>query len=386
MSVTATPTLTAHLYPWDVVGDPDAPARLVDAGVRRVALAAAYHAVRAATPRHPRHRIVDAPRGALYVRLREAVWAGHELVPRDAAEWFGPDSFARARDALGTAGIEVAGWVALTHSCSTGTRFAAHAVENAFGDRYAYALCPSNPAARRYAATLAAEVVAAGGVDGLVIEAAGQLGLEHASPHEKSAGAGWGPHAAALLSICFCPRCDRLYDAAGGRPDEWRRDIAVALDDDSAAREVQERLAPIVLATRLATASQLLGDVVAQARDAGARRLTVFADPDPWVTGATFSPGGPLDGIERWLLPCFGDPTADTARLASLAHIAPAPIAAYVNLLTADFAETVDARLDALHQAGVRHLHGYHYGLASQGRIDAMTAAIARSPFGKDAS
>lgn len=40
----------AFLYPWDVVGDPDAPARVVDLGVRQVTLAAAYHSTRALTP------------------------------------------------------------------------------------------------------------------------------------------------------------------------------------------------------------------------------------------------------------------------------------------------------------------------------------------------
>lgn len=381
MGVAASPTLTAHLYPWDVNDDPDAPARLVDAGVGRVALAASYHAVRAATPRHPRHRVVDAPRGALYVPVRPDSWRGQAIVPGDAADWAGADSFARAREALGRAGIRVAAWTVLTHSCSPDSRFAGYVVENAAGDRYPYALCPTWPEVRRYAATLAAEVVALGGVDELVIEAAGQLGLEHGSPHDKTAGADWSPAARALLSICFCTHCARRYAEAGLHVSEQRRAIVAALDREGAARALRDELAPLVTAARTASAERLLGEVVEHGRAAGARELTVFADPDPWATDATVSPAGGVDGVDRWLLPCFGDPDADAARAASLARILPEPVAAYVTLLSPDFASAVDARLAALHRAGVEGIHGYHYGLASQGRIDSMTAAFARSPF-----
>ena len=54
--------VTAYLDPWDVVGDPSAAERIAALGVDAVALAAAYPSVRAATPCHPAHRVVDAPR------------------------------------------------------------------------------------------------------------------------------------------------------------------------------------------------------------------------------------------------------------------------------------------------------------------------------------
>ncbi|MDV9201482.1 hypothetical protein R6M67_40615, partial [Streptomyces sp. Wh19] len=67
---------SAFLYPWDVVGDPDAAARVADLGVQQVTLAAAYHSTRALTPRHPGHRIVTAEHAAV-------------LYPPDAARWAG---------------------------------------------------------------------------------------------------------------------------------------------------------------------------------------------------------------------------------------------------------------------------------------------------------
>ena len=55
----------AYLYPWDVDGDPAAADRLAGLGLAGVTLAAAYHAVRAVTPRHPGHRIVTRDAGDL---------------------------------------------------------------------------------------------------------------------------------------------------------------------------------------------------------------------------------------------------------------------------------------------------------------------------------
>ena len=102
--------MTGYLYPWDVLADRDAASTILATGVDRVALAAAYHSVRAATPRHPDRRVVDA-RGklALYVRVGSA-WNGQTLVPRDASEWTGTvGSFTEAAAELRGGGP--AGWM-----------------------------------------------------------------------------------------------------------------------------------------------------------------------------------------------------------------------------------------------------------------------------------
>lgn len=383
MSMAGSPTLTAHVYPWDIVGDPAAPSRLLDSGVRRVALAGAYHAVRAATPRHPRHRIVEAPRSALYLPVRPQRWAGQQLAPVQADAWAGPDSFRRARDILAEAGIRVAGWIVLTHRDELGDTSHGHLVENAAGDLYRYALCPRSSDVRRFAATVTAEVVELGDVDELVVEAAGQLGFEHAAMHEKTQGTDWGSAAHALLSICFCPHCTQEYATAGVDIAGVRARILASLDDDRAAAELLRELAPTIARTRSAAAHALLADVVTTARDVGVRDITVFADPDPLVTGATMYPENPVMGIDRWLLPAFGDPDSDAARAGSMARLSETPVAAYVTLLSPDFAGSIDRRLAALHASGISSVHGYHYGLASQRRIDTMTAALARSPYGR---
>ena len=78
----------ANLYPWDVNGDPAAADRIAGLGLTGVALAAAYHSVRAVTPFHPEHRIVTRD-AAVYYRVDPARWRATGIVlscwdPREA--------------------------------------------------------------------------------------------------------------------------------------------------------------------------------------------------------------------------------------------------------------------------------------------------------------
>lgn len=61
--------VAAYLYPWDVDDDPAAADRIAGLGLDEVVLAAAYHAVRAVTPFHPRHRIVTREAAVYYLSL-----------------------------------------------------------------------------------------------------------------------------------------------------------------------------------------------------------------------------------------------------------------------------------------------------------------------------
>src|SRR5205085_1803520 len=111
-----TPLVTGYLYPWDVLDDPAAASWVRDTGIHRVALAAAYHSVRAATPRHPERRVVDADSAALYVPVTSA-WDGSALRPGGAAAWTGRhDSFSEAAAVMRGAGLPVDAWMVLTHS------------------------------------------------------------------------------------------------------------------------------------------------------------------------------------------------------------------------------------------------------------------------------
>lgn len=56
--------LVGDAYAWDYAGDPAAAPRAARLGLDAVAVAASYHATRAATPLHPEHRFHDAEQAA----------------------------------------------------------------------------------------------------------------------------------------------------------------------------------------------------------------------------------------------------------------------------------------------------------------------------------
>src|SRR5258708_32346045 len=86
----------ANLYPWDVDGDPAAPDRIAGLGLAGVTLAAAYHAVRAVTPLHPRHRIVTRD-AAVYYRADPSRWRATGPRPaRLRPAWSRPAGSSRA--------------------------------------------------------------------------------------------------------------------------------------------------------------------------------------------------------------------------------------------------------------------------------------------------
>ena len=74
----------SYIYPWDVVGDPAAAERIAGLGLSHVAVAAVYHAVRALTPRHPRHRVVVAEHTAAYYPLSTERWEQSVMHPPQA--------------------------------------------------------------------------------------------------------------------------------------------------------------------------------------------------------------------------------------------------------------------------------------------------------------
>ena len=113
-------------------GDPAAPERLATLGLDGVVLAAAYHAVRAATRSHPGHRVVTRD-AAVYFRPDPGRWARSALRPVAAEPG---DSFGRAAESLRAAGIPVTAWVVLTHNGRIGAAAPGHVVRNAFGDAY----------------------------------------------------------------------------------------------------------------------------------------------------------------------------------------------------------------------------------------------------------
>ena len=350
--------VAGHAYPWDVLGDPAFVDRVLAHGLSTVVLAAAYHSVRAATPLHPEHQLVDASHAALYRPVRESVWAGRRLRPAPPSWVSTSDSFGTAAAVLRGAGVTVSAWVVLTHNTRLGTEFPDVAVVNCFGDRYPYALCPSWPEVRSYAATLAAE--AARDADAVSLEACGQLGLTHGSHHEKTDDA-WSPDAARWLSVCCCGACRARWSS----PSSVVAALRAAVHSGAPVPFAEELLATRHESTDLLRAEVLAGLDVP---------VTLHAHPDPWATGA--SPGltpTAANDVAALLVPAW-PVTPASASVVSAATATGRPVDAYVTVLPP--ATDLPAHVARLTAAGATGFSIYHLGLAPQWRQSSIAGIV----------
>lgn len=378
-------TTVAHLYPWDVVGDPSAVDRVASLGVDAVALAASYHTVRAATPFHPERRMVDARHAAFYLPVREEAWRGKRMAPAQPSWMDSEDSYGEASDALRAAGLPVHAWTVLTHSSRLGDANPDVVVRNAFGDRYPYALCPSNDDVVEYARTLVSEVLELGRPDGIVLEACGPLGFFHGGHHEKTDGADWSAVQQKLLSLCFCAACaDRYTD-----PDGLRAVVRAAIDNGadgvgSGVAGVEEALgdrADEVREVRTGISRALRRELVGLIRaKSPSTRVAAHATADPWGTGPFATVAGGVDAdVDVLTLTCWPGVDASLPAIRALRAEADVRTAAYVLALPpkpADGDELLEEWL-AYAEAGVQEFHLYHAGLASARRMDALRHAVA---------
>lgn len=355
--------MTGHAYPWDVLGDPDFADRVAGLGVSTVALAAAYHSTRAATPLHPRHQLVDARHAALYRPVRAEVWAGRRLRPAEPGWVSTSDSWDVAAATLRAAGLRVSAWVVLTHDSRLGAEYPDVTVVNCFGERYPYALCPSWAEVRDYAALLARE--AAAGADAVSLEACGQLGLVHQSQHEKTDGA-WTSAAARWLSVCCCPACRTAWTGRGLDPAEVVAALRAAVATEARGGAGLVPFADDLLVTRHEATDALRAAVLPGL----AAPVTLHAHPDPWATGA--SPGLTATAaadVAALAVPAWPtDPS--TADLVVHAARAGRPVDAYVTVLPPADPTALSDHWRRLRAAGATGASVYHLGLAPRWRQD----------------
>ncbi|MEU6018339.1 hypothetical protein ABZ826_31240 [Streptomyces sp. NPDC047515] len=386
---------SAFLYPWDVVGDPDAAARVADLGVQQVTLAAAYHSTRALTPRHPGRRIVTAEHAAVLYPPDAARWAGRALRPYEQSWMASDDPYAEAAQALCDAGLQVHTWVVLAHNSRLGAEHPDTSVVNAYGDRYPWAPCIAQPAVRAYLVGLAAEAAVRGGAYGTELESCGWYGFAHLHAHDKIAGVGLGDAAQYLMSLCFCPDCRTGYAGHGLEAAELAASVRRALEpawSGSGSPEagwtgVEKLLGADLAATTLKwrgrVARTLQESVVAAVRAAAGPDFQVLlhADPAPYRCGANVGvdPEHIVSVADGVVLPCTG---GDAAREAVLGPFAgrEGVLAANFTVVTGMGGSPATLERDAAHAAslGANQLRLYHAGLASDPDLRAVAGALSR--------
>lgn len=369
----------AFVYPWDVDGDPAAPALLAELGLAQVTLAAAYHSTRALTPRHPGHRIVTAEHAAVLYPPDPDRWAGRPLRPYAAGEWAPGDAFGRAVEALAPTGLQVHSWVVLAHNSRLGAEHPETSVVNAYGDRYPWAPCIARPEVRDLLVGLAAEAAVRPGAVGTELESCGWYGLAHLHAHDKTGGVALGDREQYLMSLCFCPSCREGYGDAGVDPDELAAAVRGALEPvwrgSGPAGGLRALEAP-ALAWRAGTARGFQEAAVAAVRAAAPPgfRVLLHADPDPYRCGADSGTDpahvlGLADGV-----------VARPPRVAEFAAHARVDTVLAANLsVVTGMGGAPDRLADAAERArdaGATELRLYHAGLASDEDLTAVRTAL----------
>lgn len=372
--------VTGYAYPWDVLGDPGFADRVGELGVDEVAVAASYHATRAATPWWADRTAMLATHSALYRPVREEVWRFRSLRPV-AAEWLDlTDSAGDAVRALAAAGTRTALWVVLTHNSVLGGRFPGATTRDCFDQPYPWALCPSRVEVRDYAATLAAECVRDLTTDTVILESCGQMGAVHQHTHEKT-DAVWAPAVARLLSVCCCPACTDCWREVGLDPRRTRarireRVLSIIASGDLTVTEdgLPADVRDAVLACRQRSTDLLRADVLAAI--GGRSRVVLHGSPDPWATGAlpglTPAVGKDVQGV---VVPCW-QPGADLVAAARADLPAAVDVGAYVTGVAAAPVPDMAGYVRDLAAAGASELHLYHLGLAGPGRWPDLRTAV----------
>lgn len=358
-------SVTAYAYPWDLLGDPAAFDRARAVGATKISVAAAYHAVRAATPQHPLHAVVDAPGSMDFVGGGIAI-RGLKVPggPADA-------TFDAAAAACREEGFDVAAWAVLNHI--DGQSNPDNSVRNAFGDYYAYATCPRSTGAHEFATAVIERVASV--ADDVVLEATGQLGADHHGAHDKTAHAWEDSWVHRALSWCFCGPCRAAMVDRGAEPckiaAQVRHSVHGGVRPDGSTTDLLDEL-------RVQAGSSLLEMVATRARAQGVSRLAVHGAPGAPTGAATALDSTPVD---EWVVPAWGDATTSAVRVAEAREqVGSIPISAYVTTLgpesTADHLTTL---CQAVTSAGAQGIHLYHLGLATATRWEAAVEALRRN-------
>lgn len=221
-----------YTYAWDLAetGVGAAAGAFRDLGLDTVTMAASYHAGKFLRPHGRTGKVRMLEDGTAYFNFDPARYgtlkpaANSMLAERDLL-----------RELCDASGMSINAWLVLLHNSRLGRAHPEVCVQNAFGDRYFYSLCPSHPETRTYAVALTQDVTESYPIGGVSIESPGFLPYAHGYHHEFALMRQnrWLDN---LLGLCFCEHC---VDGAERRGIDARRlraevaaDVEAYLDSD----------------------------------------------------------------------------------------------------------------------------------------------------------
>lgn len=289
------------VYPWDLLdaGLECLVNELSDSGFTTLSIATTYHAGRLLLPHNPKRTVYFLEDGVAYFEPRSSYYDSTILKPMKASLTSDGDPLQRIIPVAHAKGLKVNAWTVFFHNTRLGSENPDMTIENAYGERYSYALCPSHPQVRAYAIALATDLADHYDLAALELEAIGFMGYTHLSHHDK-AGIRLDLLHDFLLSVCFCDNCRARIQTEGADALVLRRafreelytyftsDGSVPLNDPEL---VEQRLCEILdpsslralLVARDRTVSSLIRDIRGAVRKEV--KLVMRAASSPFITG-----------------------------------------------------------------------------------------------------
>ncbi len=313
------------------------------------------------------------------------------------------DAFGATASALAAVGLPTHAWVVLDHVDSLPEPFPKPRPEpyvvNAFGDRYPWALCPSNQAVLDYAVDLATAVAVRPDVSGVEFEAAGWYGFDHLHQHDKVSGVALNQAEQFLLSLCFCEFCDQEYKSSDIDPGQLRSTVRAYLDlafhgdgtpspPRNEGAEICEALGDVaepVLAMRLSVANRLREALVREVRSYRPERefpVVFHGNPRPHRSTAFtgLDPAALPEGTTGVVVNCW-DGQAENVALAASPGLK--VLAGMLGIRGHGARPEKHAEiLAAVRTAGASGIRIYHAGLASAADLAAMRELVAAAHVG----
>ena len=366
------------------------------AGLTSISLASSYHAGRFLQPRSPKRKAYFPEDGTIYFRPTASRWEGLAIQPKVA------DLIADGGDVLGelvrrrdAGGLSVCCWTVCLHNTRLGMLHPGAVTRNAFGDPNYYNLCPSNPDARAYVATLVADLTHSYRPDVVELESPSFMGFAHEFHHEKD-GVGLTAEDDFALSLCFCESC-RARAAKAGVDTEAARKIVAQWIIEACERETPQPRFPDFPAGRLDTfkpfpalheflhwrsepVTSLIAEIRARAHPAS--RVVLIDLAEGWLGGCDLPAVGKVcDGALLCVYALGPEEAAAVIRQGLEALGAEKFLGAGFRLFNGEVggAEGLTARVAACVEAGANALNFYNYGLIPAKRLDWIGQAVAGS-------
>ncbi len=384
-------------YPWDFLdeGVDTAVGRIADAGLEGVSVAAAYHSVRALCPHNPHHAVVHGEGGVIYFRPVERFFAEEGLRPAVSAlvTQQDEDPLTLVCRAAKRRGLKAHAWTVLHHNTRLGAAHPDCTLENAFGDRYPFGLCPANPRVRAYTLGIVQSLAEREELDTIELESLGYMGIDHSGHHSK-AGVELDEVHRFLLSLCFCPHCIKHMQQNGVDAAHAREAVVHEMQGYFAGRYHTSAEDPLDVLADILGLTQAEG--ILAARDEAVltlleeaywliqerQRLSIMISPSPLATGA--GAAVTLSQAREWtdclLIQAFHRERSRIHEMVSdvVVRRGGVPVIAGLQAI-APFvrsAKELTECMTEVREAGVDGVQFYHYGLMPLDHLDWVHEAL----------